>query len=78
MLCVCLCVIPSLLGLLVYVGQNVGGAAGALAHHHRDRGALLEVVQHSQDHVGTPLKDQGHDVDTLPDSYRMKEDEDGA
>ncbi|TNN44125.1 hypothetical protein EYF80_045676 [Liparis tanakae] len=62
--------------------QDVGGAAGALAHHHRDGGALLEVVQHGQDHVGTPLKDQGHDGDTLADSYgkeeEEEEDEDGA
>lgn len=67
-----MCVIPSILRLLVNVGQYVRSAASPLAHHHRDGGALLEVLTDGEDHVGTPLKDQGHDRDTLADACRRR------
>lgn len=70
---VCECVVPSLLSLLVDVGQYVSSTAGPLAHHHRDWRALLKVLQHSQDDVGTTLKDQGHDRDTLTDPFKEEE-----
>lgn len=64
------CGLPSVLRLLVNVGQDVGGAAGPLAHHHRDGGALLKVLADGEDHVGTPLEYQGHDGDALADACR--------
>lgn len=50
------CVVPSVLRLLVNVGQYVSSAASPLAHHHWDGGALLEVLADGEDHVGTPLE----------------------
>lgn len=60
--------VPSFLGLLVDVGQYVSSAASPLTHHHWDRRTLLEVLKHRQDHIGTPLKDQGHNRNALTDT----------
>lgn len=54
--------------MLVHIGQYVSSAAGPLAHHHGDGGALLEVLADGEDHVGAPLEYQGHDGDTLADA----------
>lgn len=48
-------VLPSLLGLLVDVGQDVSSSAGSLTHHHWDGRALLKVFEYGQDHIRTPL-----------------------
>lgn len=69
------CVLPSLLGLFVDVGQNVSSTAGPLTHHHWDRRALLKVVPNGQDHIGTPLEDQGDNGDTLTDSWKKEDGE---
>lgn len=62
------CAVPSFLCLLVDVGQYVSSAASPLTHHHWDRRTLLEVLKHRQDHIGTPLKDQGHYRNALTDT----------
>lgn len=71
LLCVCLHP-PSLLGLLVDVGQYVSSTASPLTHHHWDGRALLEVLEHRQDHVGTPLQDQSHNRNTLTNTCRKE------
>lgn len=65
-------VLPSLLGLFVDVGQDVSSAAGPLTHYDWDGGAFLEVFEHSQDHIRSPLKDERHNRNTLADSYKSE------
>lgn len=63
-MCTCEC-IPSLLRVFVSKGQDVGGSATAITHHHRDWRSVPEVLQHYGDHIGTSLHNQSHHRHTL-------------
>lgn len=50
-------------------GNDVGGTAAAIAHHHWDGRLISQALQHDGDDIGTSLHYQTHQRDPLSQTW---------
>lgn len=55
-------------------GNDVGSAAAAVAHHHRDGRLVSQALQGDGDDVGTSLHDQTHQGNALTQTWNTQPD----